>query len=115
MPNTLINTVDNYNYLCEKGEDTALFKSGDYLVAMNQGPWYAVKAYMQYFGTVGGLVTNEKAQVLDTEGNVIAGLYAAGENSNHGVFERCYSGGISLTEALTFGRIAGLDAAEATK
>jgi len=112
VPNTLINTIDNYNYLCEQGEDTMLFKGADYLIAMNDGPWYAVKAYMQYFGTVGGLVTNEKAQVLDTNGEVIPGLYAAGENSNHGVFERCYSGGISLTESLTFGRIAAKDAVE---
>ena len=111
VPSMLNYTIDNYNLLCEKGEDTDLFKEPQYLVAMKNGPWYAVKAYMQYFGTVGGLVPNEKTEVLDTEGNVISGLYAAGENSNHGVFQLCYSGGLSVTECITFGRIAGQQAA----
>ncbi|MDD3409856.1 MAG: FAD-dependent oxidoreductase [Eubacteriales bacterium] len=115
VPNTLINTMDNYNRLCAAGEDTDLFKGSDYMVAMQDGPWYAVKAYMQYFGTVGGLVTDENAAVLNEAGAVIPGLYAAGENSNHGVFARCYSGGISLTEAWTFGRIAGAQAASLLK
>lgn len=115
VPNTLIYTMDSYNALCEKGEDTDLYKSADYLHAMTEGPWYAVKAYMQYFGTVGGLVTDEHAAVLNEAGEPIPGLYAAGENSNHGVFARCYSGGESLTESWTFGRIAGIEAAALTK
>lgn len=112
VPNTLIYTMDNYNRMCEQGEDTDLYKSPDYLHAMTEGPWYAVKAYMQYFGTVGGVVTDEHAAVLNEAGEPIPGLYAAGENSNHGVFARCYSGGESLTEAWTFGRIAGREAAK---
>lgn len=112
VPNTLINTMDNYNRLCEIGQDTHLFKNPKYLVEMKEGPWYAVKAYMQYFGTVGGLITDENAAVLNKDGQIISGLFSAGENSNHGVFARCYSGGISLTEALTFGRIAGINAAK---
>lgn len=115
VPNTLIYTMDSYNRLCEQGEDTDLYKSADYLHAMTEGPWYAVKAYMQYFGTVGGLVTDEHAAVLNEAGEPIPGLYAAGENSNHGVFARCYSGGESLTESWTFGRIAGIEAAALTK
>lgn len=113
VPSMLNYTIDNYNLLCEKGEDTELFKEPQYLVAMKEGPWYAVRAYMQYFGTVGGLVTNEKTEVLNTEGAVIPGLYAAGENSNHGLFQMCYSGGLSVTECITFGRIAGRNAAQA--
>lgn len=113
VPSTLMYTMNRYNALCAKGEDTDLFKSADYLVAMEEGPFYAVKAYMSYFGTVGGVVTNENAEVLKADGTVIPGLYAAGENSNHNLFNNAYAGAWSLGECLTFGRIAGRNAATA--
>lgn len=53
--------------------------------------------------TKGGIVANEKAQVLDNEDNVIEGLYAAGEVTDT-------SGAYS--SAVIFGRISGKSAAE---
>ena len=82
------------------------------MVAMQDGPWYAIKVYMNYFGTVGGLMTNENAEVLDTEGNVIEGLYAAGENGNGGLYNLSYIGGHAIGGCATFGRIAGTNAAK---
>lgn len=113
VPSTLMYTMNRYNELCAKGEDTDLFKPTDYLVAMEEGPFYAVKAYMSYFGTVGGVVTDENAAVLKADGTAIAGLYAAGENSNHNLFNNAYAGAWSLGECATFGRIAGINAAQA--
>ena len=110
VPVNLMYTLNRYNKLCEKGEDTDLLKGSDYLVAMKEGPWYAVKAYMSYFGTVGGVITNENAAVLNSEGNPITGLYAAGETSNHNLFNLTYLGGFSLGGCLAFGRIAGTNA-----
>ena len=112
VPVNLMYTLNRYNALCEKGEDTDLFKSPENMIAMTEGPWYAVKAYMSYFGTVGGVVTDgETAAVLYEDDTPIPGLYAAGETSNHNMFNLTYLGGFSLGECLTFGRIAGTNAA----
>ena len=63
---------------------------------------------------MGGLKINENTQVLDTEGNVIEGLYAAGEVTGgfHGTFRVDGSG---LGDSFTFGRIAGRVTAAAAK
>lgn len=112
VPVNLMYTLNRYNAFCEKGEDTDLFKNADCMVGMKDGPWYAVKAYMSYFGTVGGVVTDpETTAVLYEDGTSIPGLYAAGETSNHNMFNLTYLGGFSLGECLTFGRIAGANAA----
>ena len=60
----------------------------------------------------GGVVTDgETAAVLYEDDTPIPGLYAAGETSNHNMFNLTYLGGFSLGECLTFGRIAGTNAA----
>lgn len=105
-------SMNRYNQFCENGVDKDYGKSADYLVKMEEGPWYAVKATMTYFGTVGGLVTNENAEVLTPEGTAIPGLYAAGEASNGGFFNMSYSGGFALSIDATMGRIAGTNAAK---
>lgn len=111
-PTALAYTVNRYNELSNSGEDTDLFKNPAHLVAMEDGPWYAVKAYMVYFGTVGGVVSDETAAVLNEEGERIPGLFAAGENANHGLFNLSYTGGYALTESAVFGRLAGENAAK---
>lgn len=60
---------------------------------------------------MGGILINEKTQVLDTDGNVIPGLYAAGEVTGgfHGTFRVDGSG---LGDSFTFGRLAGKTMAE---
>ncbi|MDD6367112.1 MAG: FAD-binding protein [Stecheria intestinalis] len=60
---------------------------------------------------MGGIQINEKTQVLDRDGNVIPGLYAAGEVAGgfHGTFRVDGSG---LGDSFTFGRLAGKTMAE---
>ncbi len=89
-----------------------MHKDAAYLVAMKEGPWYAAKATMIYFGTVGGLKTNEDAAVLRPDGSVIPGLFAAGEASNGGFFNMSYSGAWSISVCHTMGQIAGMNAAK---
>ncbi|QDZ01553.1 FAD-dependent oxidoreductase [Nitratireductor mangrovi] len=60
--------------------------------------------------TFGGLMINDNAEVLEADGRVIAGLYAAGEGAGH-VFYDDYVGGGSLANCLVMGRIAGREAA----
>jgi len=59
--------------------------------------------------TYGGLSVNRQAQVLNTEGEVISGLYACGEIVG-GLFYHNYPGGTGLTRGAVMGRIAGYNA-----
>ena len=59
---------------------------------------------------MGGLKFNGKTQVINTEGKPIGGLYAAGEVTG-GVHGKNRLGGNSISETITFGRLAGENAA----
>jgi FAD-dependent fumarate reductase len=56
--------------------------------------------------TMGGVVINEKSEVLDEDNTSIEGLWAAGEVTG-GVHGNNRLGGSSLLECVVFGRIAG--------
>ena len=59
--------------------------------------------------TFGGVKVNTNAQVLDNDGKVIPGLYAAGETV--GIYHQVYTGSTSVLRGAVFGRLAGLHAA----
>ena len=59
--------------------------------------------------TFGGLKIDENARVLNTEGDIIPGLYAAGEVA--GIYYRTYTGATSVMRGAVTGRLAGADAA----
>ena len=65
---------------------------------------YAVTCGITF--TFGGVRINERAAVLDDEGNELAGLFACGEMVG-GIFYFNYPGGSGLTNGAVFGRIAG--------
>ncbi|MCP3735898.1 FAD-dependent oxidoreductase [Sphingomonas sp. RP10(2022)] len=69
-------------------------------------PFYALPIYGGDIGTNGGIVTDENARALDTDGHVIAGLYAIG-NTAASVMGESYPGaGVTLGPAMTFGYVA---------
>ena len=71
---------------------------------------YAVTCGITF--TFGGLKVNSEAQVVNTDGQSMRGLYAAGELVG-GIFWFNYPGGSGLTNGAVFGRIAGANAARA--
>jgi tricarballylate dehydrogenase len=71
---------------------------------------YAVSCGITF--TFGGLRINTDSQVMDTEGQAIPGLYAAGELVG-GLFYFNYPGGTGLMSGAVFGRIAGDSAGRA--
>jgi len=73
---------------------------------------YAVTCGITF--TFGGVKINTAAQVIDTEGAPIPGLYAAGEMVG-GIFYFNYPGGTGLMNGAVFGRIAGSSAAKAVR
>lgn len=78
--------------------------------AIDVGPFYAPSFSPCVHHTMGGLQINEKAEVLDANGNVIPGFYAAGEVTG-GIHGTNRVGGNAVPDALCFGKIAGANAA----
>jgi succinate dehydrogenase/fumarate reductase flavoprotein subunit len=74
-------------------------------------PFYALPIYQGALGTKGGPVTNKHGQVLDTNGNVIDGLYAAGNVMASVAGAGYFGGGATIGLALTWGYICGKHAA----
>lgn len=75
-----------------------------------EGPYYAVKVSAGIHHTMGGLAINTETAVLNTNGEVIPGLYAAGEVTG-GVHGANRLGGNAVADFTVFGRIAGTNAA----
>jgi fumarate reductase flavoprotein subunit len=82
--------------------------------ALSVGPYYAVEVAPAIHHTMGGLVITTQAEVVNNSGDVIKGLYAAGEVTG-GVHGNNRLGGNALADITTFGRIAGEMAAESVK
>ena len=73
---------------------------------------YAIKVYPGDIGGSIGLVTDEHARVLSSEGGPIPGLYACG-NDMDSIMAGVYPGpGITIGPAMTFGYIAARHCAE---
>ncbi len=78
----LSQTIHQYNQSAEKGEDDLFGKDAAYMVPVNQGPYYGFKLNTGAFCTMGGLQVTPENEVLDNDGQVIPGLYAAGNDSS---------------------------------
>ena len=84
---------------------------GGSLGPIDTAPFYAVKVEASAIGTIGGPRTDPAGRVLDTQGAVIPGLYVAG-NAGGATTQGFYGGaGGTITLGLTFGYLAGRDAA----
>jgi len=121
-PSGLTNTVAAFNTHAVLGEDpefgrgTSAFNrgSGDpehkpnpSLAPIQKGPFYAIKVLPGSFGTFAGLKTDPMSRVLNSDGEPIAGLYAAGSDQANVMGGHYPSGGINIGPAMTFGYIAG--------
>lgn len=80
------------------------------MVRLGTGPWYVARLSPKVHHCMGGLYTNENAQVYSVTGALISGLYAAGEATG-GVHGAVRLGSCAVTDCLVNGRIAGRNAA----
>ena len=76
---------------------------------LDQGPFYAIMVTPAVHHTMGGIKIDTKTQVYNTKGEVIPGLFAAGEITG-GVHGGNRLGGNAQSDIITFGRIAGQQA-----
>ena len=115
-PTEFANTVNNYNQMIDTGIDTEFGKAIVGYPKVNAPKYYAVKVVPAVLGTMSGIKTDLDAQVLDASGKPIEGLFAAGELANGDFFNRVYpASGTSIQMSVTFGRVAGINAAELAK
>ncbi|MEM9682069.1 MAG: FAD-dependent oxidoreductase [Pseudomonadota bacterium] len=84
------------------------------LGTIERAPFYAMPFKASFLGTKGGPRTNEKAEVLNRNGETILGLYAAGNVMANFFGSKGVGAGTTLGPCLTWGYIAGKNAATAT-
>lgn len=114
-------TIERYNELCHKGEDSDFGKDACLMTPIEEGPFYGFgSAKPGGFGgnagtmsvslvTLAGLETNGDLQVIDKDGNAIEGLYCAGNTlgGRYGLQYTTPFAGNSIGMAVTHGRVAG--------
>lgn len=106
-------TVKSYNEMIKNGKDTEFGKDLTGHKAIDKPKYYALKVVPAILGTMTGIKTNLDTQVINKDGKAISGLYAAGEVANGDFFNKIYpASGSSIQMSLTFGRVAGTNAAK---
>jgi succinate dehydrogenase/fumarate reductase flavoprotein subunit/uncharacterized protein with FMN-binding domain len=107
---TLNATIERYNELA--GQTDADFnKSAEFMQGMKDAPFYAIGTVPCLNGSIGGLLINEKAQVLDVNGQPIKNLFAGGDVASTSLFYNKYpSSGSGVQFALASGRLAARSA-----
>ena len=73
--------VENYNKMCEAGEDTQFEKEPVFLYPIKEPPFYATKVEAVILVCVGGLKVNTDLAVVKEDGTPIDGLFATGNTS----------------------------------
>lgn len=110
---TLVDSIKKYNSYVDAGHDPEFGKSV-FNLKCEKAPFYATPRKPAIHHTMGGLVIDTKAHVLNDKNEIIKGLYSAGENAG-GLHAGNRLGGNSLADIFTFGRIAAETIAEEEK
>ena len=116
----LESTVAEYNRACREADFKPLVLDGlstkgvvpsksNWAHPLTEAPFHAYPVISSNVLTFGGLKVDAHARVLNTQGDVIPGLYAAGEVV--GLYYKSYTGATSVLKGAVFGRFAGTHAA----
>lgn len=105
--NNLEATVNSWNEAVTTKNDQEFSRATGMDRTINQGPFFAIHINPAIHYTMGGIHITPKTEVLDTNGKIISGLYAAGEVSG-GLHGNNRIGGNSIAETVIFGRQAGI-------
>ncbi len=117
MPSgALCQTLDVFNRYAAEGRDPSFHKAAQWLHPLVTPPFaalnYCVRDFGAAFFTLGGLDTLPTGEVLNADGEIIPGLYAAGRTvCGLPRWGEGYSSGMSIGDSTFFGRQAGRRAA----
>lgn len=110
----LIATVEEYNKMCEAGDDTQYGKDALFMQAIKTPPFYAAPANNDRSANAGlvtlaGVVCNDNLEVVNADNEPIGGLWAAGNclGGRYGTGYATPFAGNSIGMAMTHGRVAG--------
>jgi len=80
-PKVFVATIERYNKFCENGKDLEFGKDAKSLVLIRKPPFYAFfgHRFSQCTKGMNGIAVNNNFEVLNKKGEVMAGLYAAGD------------------------------------
>ena len=111
-------TLERYNEAAARGEDPLFHKEARWLQPLAKPPYVVLDLSLEKYPfwsafTLGGLHTRPTGEVLDADGEIVPGLYAAGRNAS-GMPAHGYNSGLSLADATFSGRLAGIAAAKHT-
>ena len=118
----LLATVERFNAMAandvdedfgrgDEAYDRAFTGGGPALIPIEQGPFHAAAFGISDLGTKGGLRTDTAARVLDTSGNPIPGLYAAGNTMAAPSGTTYPGGGNPIGTSMLFSHIAAMNIA----
>jgi fumarate reductase flavoprotein subunit len=102
-------TVERYNQMAKAGVDEDFGKPAKDLFALETPPFYGATNAGWLLTTMDGLHINTDMQVLDTSGNIIEGLYAAGDVAGGFFADNLYPElvvGVASGKTITFARHA---------
>lgn len=105
-PENLKKTVATWNEAVENHDDKEFHRTTGMDRGITKPGFFAIHIAPAIHYTMGGIHINTKTQVLDGNGDVIKGLYAAGEVAG-GLHGNNRVGGNSIAETIVFGRQAG--------
>lgn len=106
---TFVATVNRYNELCAKGVDEDFGKESYRLLPVDTAPFFGCRQGASLLCTLDGLRITTNMEVMDEKGQVIKGLYAAGDCSG-GFFAHNYPEyivGVAVGRTLTEGYLLG--------
>lgn len=103
-------TLEQYNVAVDKQHDAAFGRQTALRHPINQGPFYAIRIAPGVHHTMGGVTVNTNTEVLNVNGEVIQGAYAAGEVVG-GIHGGNRIGGNAVADIIIFGTMAGRNAA----
>ncbi len=116
-----LKTIDDYNRSAPNSTDfdplkldglatTGLIpQKSNWSRSIQQPPFSAWPIICSNCFTFGGIKIDDKARAINTEGDIIPGLYVTGEAA--GIYYRVYTGATSVMRGAVTGRLAGRDAA----
>lgn len=111
-PENLVKSVEAFNASVEGATDE--FGRTLFMDKLDSAPYYAGKRVPTVHHTMGGIKITPETRVVDQNGEIIKGLFAAGEVTG-GIHGSNRLGGNALADVHTFGRIAGATAAKEGK
>lgn len=89
MPvDTFLATVERYNALCAAEKDEDFHKDPDYLLPLQEAPFYAVQTFLMSDGASGGMFIDENCRVKGKDGKPMKGLYASGDNTSGNILNK---------------------------